>query len=138
MALKSRNKVSANFNMSSMTDIVFLLLIFFMLTSSLVTQNALDLVLPQSSSKNTDTPPLSVYIEKKNNVIKYHIGTGKETKEIEFEKLEARLIIQLKETKDKGIVLKADKSVEIEHVVKVMTIAYDNEFKLVLATSQEE
>ena len=48
MALKSKNKVSANFNMSSMTDIVFLLLIFFMLTSTLVTQNALDLLLPKS------------------------------------------------------------------------------------------
>ena len=138
MALKSRNKVSANFNMSSMTDIVFLLLIFFMLTSTLVTQNALDLVLPKSSSTNTDTPPLSVYIEKKDNVIKYHIGTGTGTEEVEFEKLEAKLIIKLREAKDKGIVLNTDKSVEIEHVVKVMTIAYDNEFKLVLATSQEE
>ena len=134
MALKSRNKVSANFNMSSMTDIVFLLLIFFMLTSTLVTQNALELVLPQSSSKNTETTTLSVSIEKKDNVINYYI----DKEEVEFEKLEAKLIIKLRETKDKGIVLNTDKSVEIEHVVKVMEIAYDNEFKLVLATSQEE
>ena len=134
MALKSRNKVSANFNMSSMTDIVFLLLIFFMLTSTLVTQNALDLALPQSSSKNTETTTLSVSIEKKDNVINYYI----DKEEVEFEKLEAKLIIKLRETKDKGIVLNTDKSVEIEHVVKVMEIAYDNEFKLVLATSQEE
>ena len=134
MALKSRNKVSADFNMSSMTDIVFLLLIFFMLTSTLVTQNALELVLPKSSSTNTDTPPLSVSIEKKDNIIKYYIGV----KSIEFEKLEELLIAQLERTEDKGIVLNADKSVEIEHVVKVMAIAYDNEFKLVLATSQEE
>ena len=134
MALRSRNKVSANFNMSSMTDIVFLLLIFFMLTSTLVTQNALELVLPKSSSTNTDTPPLSVSIEKKDNIIKYYIGV----KSIEFEKLEELLIAQLERTEDKGIVLNADKSVEIEHVVKVMAIAYDNEFKLVLATSQEE
>tara|TARA_B110000263_G_scaffold159300_1_gene138454 strand:- start:73 stop:477 length:405 start_codon:yes stop_codon:yes gene_type:complete len=134
MALKSRNKVSADFNMSSMTDIVFLLLIFFMLTSTLVTQNALELVLPQSSSKNTETTTLSVSIEKKDNVINYYI----DKEEVEFEKLEAKLIIKLRETKDKGIVLNTDKSVEIEHVVKVMEIAYDNEFKLVLATSQEE
>ena len=117
-----------------MTDIVFLLLIFFMLTSTLVTQNALDLALPQSSSKNTETTTLSVSIEKKDNVITYYI----DKKDVEFEKLADLLIIKLKETKDKGIVLKADKSVEIEHVVKVMQIAYDNEFKLVLATSQEE
>jgi len=134
MALKSRNKVSADFNMSSMTDIVFLLLIFFMLTSTLVTQNALELVLPQSSSKNTETTTLSVSIEKKDNVINYYI----DKEEVEFEKLEVKLIIKLRETKDKGIVLNTDKSVEIEHVVKVMEIAYDNEFKLVLATSQEE
>ena len=134
MALKSRNKVSADFNMSSMTDIVFLLLIFFMLTSTLVTQNALELVLPQSSSKNTDTTSLSVSIEKKDKVINYYIDKEK----VEFEKLEAKLIIKLREAKDKGIVLNADKSVEIEHVVKVMEIAYNNKFKLVLATSQEE
>ena len=134
MGLRSRNKVSANFNMSSMTDIVFLLLIFFMLTSTLVTQNALELVLPQSSSKNTETTSLSVSIEKKDKIINYYIDKEK----VEFEKLEAKLIIKLREAKDKGIVLNADKSVEIEHVVKVMAIAYDNEFKLVLATSQEE
>ena len=134
MALKSRNKVSADFNMSSMTDIVFLLLIFFMLTSTLVTQNALELVLPQSSSKNTDTTSLSVSIEKKDKVINYYIDKEK----VEFEKLEAKLIIKLRDLKDKGIVLNADKSVEIEHVVKVMEIAYNNKFKLVLATSQEE
>ena len=134
MALKSRNKVSADFNMSSMTDIVFLLLIFFMLTSTLVTQNALELVLPQSSSKNTETTSLSVSIEKKDNAINYYI----DKEEVEFEKLEAKLIIKLRDLKDKGIVLNADKSVEIEHVVKVMEIAYNNKFKLVLATSQKE
>jgi len=134
MALKSRNKISADFNMSSMTDIVFLLLIFFMLTSTLVTQNALDLVLPKSSSKNTETTTLSVSIEKKNTVINYYI----ETELVEFERLEEFLIMKLDKTKDKGIVLNADKSVEIEHIVKVMQIAYNNEFKLVLATSQEE
>ena len=134
MALKSRNKVSADFNMSSMTDIVFLLLIFFMLTSTLITQNALEVVLPTSSLTNTDTPPLSVSIQKKDNIIKYYIGA----ESIEFEKLEELLIVQLEKTEDKGIFLNADKTVEIEHLVKVMDIASRNKFKLVLATSQEE
>jgi biopolymer transport protein ExbD len=53
MNLRGRNKVSAEFNMSSMTDIVFLLLIFFMLTSTMVTTNALDLVLPKAKEKQT-------------------------------------------------------------------------------------
>ena len=62
MALKSRNKVSPNFNMSSMTDIVFLLLIFFMLTSTLVSPNALKLLLPNSKSKTLEKQTISVSI----------------------------------------------------------------------------
>ncbi|MBK8347178.1 MAG: biopolymer transporter ExbD [Saprospiraceae bacterium] len=54
MAVKKRSKVSAEFNMSSLTDIIFLLLIFFMLTSSIVTPNALNLQLP---GKKTSPPP---------------------------------------------------------------------------------
>ena len=64
MALKSRNKVSPNFNMSSMTDIVFLLLIFFMLTSTLVSPNALKLLLPNSKSKTLEKQTISVSINK--------------------------------------------------------------------------
>ena len=64
MALKSRNKVSAVFSMSSMTDIVFLLLIFFMLTSTLVTTNALDLVLPNSTAQTVKKQRVSVSINK--------------------------------------------------------------------------
>ncbi len=64
MALRTRNKVSPNFSMSSMTDIVFLLLIFFMLTSTLVTTNALDLVLPSSKAKSVKKQTVSVSIDK--------------------------------------------------------------------------
>ncbi|MDP6908947.1 MAG: biopolymer transporter ExbD, partial [Flavobacteriales bacterium] len=67
MGLRTRNKVSPNFNMSSMTDIVFLLLIFFMLTSTLVTTNALDLVLPSSKAKSVKKQTVSVSIDKKLN-----------------------------------------------------------------------
>ena len=64
MALKSRNKVSPNFNMSSMTDIVFLLLIFFMLTSTLVSPNALKLLLPNSKAKTLEKQTISISINK--------------------------------------------------------------------------
>jgi len=70
MALKSRNKVSAVFSMSSMTDIVFLLLIFFMLTSTLVTTNALDLVLPNSTAQTVKKQRVSVSI---NENLEYYI-----------------------------------------------------------------
>lgn len=56
MGIKKRNKVSAEFSMSSLTDIIFLLLIFFMLTSSLVAPNALNLKLPGTSQNRTSTP----------------------------------------------------------------------------------
>ena len=64
MALRSRNKVTPNFNMSSMTDIVFLLLIFFMLTSTLVSPNALKLLLPSSKAKTLEKQTISISITK--------------------------------------------------------------------------
>ena len=138
MGLRSKNKVSPNFNMSSMTDIVFLLLIFFMLTSTLVTQNALDLVLPKSTSKNTKKPSVSVGIdEDTNNEINFSV----EDEAVLFENLESILkekLNAMEESDNKGIVLYTDKSVDIEHVVKIMDIAYRNKYKIVLATSQEE
>ena len=71
MALRSRNKVSANFNMSSMTDIVFLLLIFFMLTSTLVSPNALKLLLPNSKAKTLEKQTISISITKD---IEYYVN----------------------------------------------------------------
>jgi biopolymer transport protein ExbD len=62
MNLRGRNKVDPTFNMSSMTDIVFLLLIFFMLTSTLVTLNAIDLILPSSSGKTENKAPIAVSV----------------------------------------------------------------------------
>ena len=141
MALKSKNKVSANFNMSSMTDIVFLLLIFFMLTSTLVTQNALDLLLPKSQNSNTNNPPTSVQIEDidGNKIPNFYIDADRDNP-IEINDLEKILLEKLKAKKelDRGIVLEADNTVDIGYVVEVMEIASNNNFKIVLATSQEE
>ena len=79
MALRSKNKVSAAFSMSSMTDIVFLLLIFFMLTSTLVTTNALDLVLPNSTAQTVKKQRVSVSI---NENFEYFID--KESVELKY------------------------------------------------------
>ena len=128
MRLKTKNKVSPNFNMSSMTDIVFLLLIFFMLTSTLVSPNALKLLLPNSKAKTLENQTLSVSITEE---IEYYI----ENRQVNIENLERELITLLSEKIEPGIVLHADKTVDIEHVVKVMDIAYRNNYKLVLATN---
>ena len=132
MTLKSRNKVSANFNMSSMTDIIFLLLIFFMLTSTLISPNALDLLLPSSKSQTVEKQTISVEIQKdeKTEEIRFSINTEK-TSLID---LENKLINILKKEQDPSLVLYTDKTIAIDHVVKVLEIANRNNYKVVLAT----
>ena len=141
MALKSKNKVSANFNMSSMTDIVFLLLIFFMLTSTLVTQNALDLLLPKSGERKSDNQPTTVQIDDIDGkeIPNFYIDADRDNP-LDIEELKRILIDKLtkKEEADRGIVLEADNTVDIQYVVQVMEIASEKGFKMVLATSQEE
>ena len=127
MALRSRNKVTPNFNMSSMTDIVFLLLIFFMLTSTLVSPNALKLLLPNSKSKTLEKQTISISIDKD---INFYIDDN----QVNITELEKRLINILSSELEPAIILHSDKSVDIEHVVKVMDIAYRNNYKIVLAT----
>ena len=131
MALKSKNKVSAEISMSSMTDIVFLLLIFFMLTSTLVTTNALDLVLPNSTAQTVKKQRVSVSI---NENLEYFI----DKENIELNYLESMLVTKLAGQDEQVVVLRVDKSVPMEHAVEVMDIAYRNKFKIVLATQQKK
>lgn len=130
MALTTRNKVSPNFNMSSMTDIVFLLLIFFMLTSTLVTTNALDLVLPNSNSKVVDKQTLSVSINK--DLVHY---IDQEMIEADF--MENQLLSRLSGAEEKVVVLRVEQGVPIEYAVNIMDIAYRNKLKVVLATEPQ-
>ena len=127
MALRSRNKISANFNMSSMTDIVFLLLIFFMLTSTLVSPNALKLLLPSSKAKTLEKQTISISITKD---ISFYINENP----VQENTIEKELKILIKDKKEAGIILHTDKTVAIEHIVKIMDIAYRNKYKIVLAT----
>ena len=127
MNLRGRNKVNPNFNMSSMTDIVFLLLIFFMLTSTLVSPNALKLLLPSSKAKTLEKQTISVSI---NSDIHFYINENR----VDENNLEQEISNVIKDTEEPAIILHADKSVDIEHVVKIMDIAYRNEYKIVLAT----
>jgi len=127
MALRSRNKVNPNFNMSSMTDIVFLLLIFFMLTSTLVSPNALKLLLPNSQSKTLEKQTISISITKN---IEFYINENATPENM----IEKELKLLINNELEPGIILHSDKSVPIEHVVKIMDIAYRNKYKIVLAT----
>jgi biopolymer transport protein ExbD len=130
MAISSRNKVSVQFSMSGMTDIVFLLLIFFMLTSTLIAPNAIKLLLPRSSNQTAAKPMVTVSITSDLN---YYLGTNR----VSFNQLEPLLDQELKFRVEPTISLHADKSVPIEHVVKVMNIARRNNYKVILATAPE-
>ena len=129
MNLRGRNRVSAEFNMSSMTDIVFLLLIFFMIASTtIVSNNALDLVLPKSSGKSDEVKNVSVSV---NSKLEYFIDKDKFAENILEEKLKSMLVNQAEPT----ILLHVEEGVPIERAVSVMDIAYRNKFKIVLAVS---
>ena len=127
MALRSRNKVSPDFNMSSMTDIVFLLLIFFMITSTLVSPNALKVLLPSSSSKTTGKQTVSVTITPERE---FFVNA----QPVKVELLEGQLRQLLAGQESPGIILHADKRVPIEDAVKIMDIANRNKYQLVIAT----
>ncbi len=129
MNLKTRNKRNVDFNMSSMTDIVFLLLIFFMLTSTLVSPNALKLLLPKSSGRTLATQSVSVSIDKDLN---FYFNKDM----INISELEGKLLNVATE-EDATVVLNAEKSVPIEEVVKVMGIANKLKIKMILATDPE-
>ena len=137
MAIKRRTKVDPSFSMSSMTDIVFLLLIFFLVTSTLVNPNALKLLLPKSTNQVAAKATVSVSIKhhQKNDNFSFHIN-GRQ-KPISFEEVEAQLQELLQENEDPTFSIYADKTVPVEHVVNLMNIAKRSKFKVILATSPE-
>ncbi|MCB0373937.1 MAG: biopolymer transporter ExbD [Muricauda sp.] len=124
MKLKGRNKISPEFSMSSMTDIVFLLLVFFMLTSN--APNALDLLLPKAKGKSTNTQNVSVTINKDLNYFVNNEQINKEYIEIELKKA-------LEGQEKPTIILRAEESVAIKEAVNVMDIANRNNYKVILA-----
>lgn len=116
--------------MSSMTDVVFLLLIFFMVTSTLVNPNALKLILPKSTNQTANRPNVTVSIDQ-NNV--FYLNA----KATPFSQLERQIVDILKDTDDPCISIEAEKSVAIEQVVRVMNIAKNNNYRSILATQPE-
>lgn len=130
MNLRGRNKISPEFSMSSMTDIVFLLLIFFMLTSPAITPEALDLILPKAKGKTTTKQNISVSITKD-----LQVYINKER--VSNSALESRLKTELAGVEDPTIILRAEEGVPIEKAVNVMDIANRNKYKIVLAVKPE-
>ncbi len=136
MAFKRTTKVNSEMSMSSMTDLVFLLLIFFLVTSTLVNPNALKLLLPKSTGQVTAKPTVSVSIKDwGGEVYTYHIN-GDETP-TQFSDLEDGLVSLLQSEEDPTFSIYSDESVPIKEVVSIMNIAKRNHYKVILATQPE-
>lgn len=137
MKIKRRARAEASFSMSSMTDIVFLLLIFFLVTSTLVNPNALKLLLPKSTNQVAAKPILTLSIKHHldDNLFSYHINGN--SVPIPLSHLEEELRKELIETEDPTLSLHVDRTVPMEQVVNIMNIAKRHQFRLILATAPE-
>lgn len=130
MAITQRNKISINFSSVGMTDVVFNLLIFFMLTSTLVHPTALKLLLPKGSTQTSAKPQTTVSIT---SDLRYYV----EKQPVTLDQLESILNQKLGSEPDTYISLHADKTVPFDNVVQVLNIAQKNNYKLIIATSSK-
>ena len=131
MAIKRGSKVDKSFSASAMTDLMFLLLIFMLIATTLINPNALKLELPKSSNQLKDKAITTVSIEQKGADYIYYVELEKVSGMAGVERaLKSRLDGQ----KEPTVSLHCDKKVAVDEVVKVMNIAKDNGYRLILAT----
>ena len=137
MAIKRTTKVDSAFSMSSMTDIVFLLLIFFLVTSTLVNPNALKLLLPKSTGQVAAKATVSVSIKHypAEDRVTYHINGNQ--KPVALGEIEPAVRDLLQFEDDPTFSIYADETVPVKEVVALMNIAKRNHYKVIMATSPE-
>lgn len=128
--IKPRNRVSVSFSMAGMSDIVFLLLIFFMITSTLIHPTALKLLLPRGNQQTSAKPLTTVSITPD---LRFFV----EDQQVDFNNLEAVLRQRVGESEDIYISIHSDETVPIRYVVDVLKIANKNKYKAILATTPE-
>ena len=132
MALKQRFTIESNFSMASMTDVIFLLLIFFMITSTVVTPNAIQVALPRAQQKAQVKPITRITIDKDLN---YYVAHGQETeRQVPFEEITPFLQQAYSVDPNIFVALYADESVPYREIVRILDIANQNQFKMVLMT----
>ena len=133
MAIKHGSKVDKSFSASSMTDLMFLLLLFLLIATTLINPNALKLMLPKSSNQLKDKALTTVSIQ--------DAGHGKYRYYVEMQEVgsidgvERTLKTRLEGREEPTVSLHCDKTVAVDEVVKVMNVAKDNNYKLILATT---
>lgn len=126
MSLRSKNKVSVNFSMSGMTDIVFLLLIFFMLTSTLIAPNALKLLFPQRGQTVTTTAKIPVIQINAGGQIRL------DGKTVVLENLDNLLLAKLQGQADPAVTIIADRQASVKKSVEIMNVAAKHNYKVIL------
>ena len=137
MNLERKNKIDPNFNMSSMTDIVFLLLIFFMITATLMSPHAVTLNLPYSNSSSIEQKSIIIQIDSN---LQYSINSQRinpKEKELITALEDSLKLINFKtknDTTNLEISLRADETVDIKYIVEILDIARENSWKIALAT----
>ncbi len=131
MAIKRGSKVDKSFSNSAMTDLMFLLLIFMLIATTLINPNALKLELPKSSNQLKDKAMTTVSIEQKGSEYIYYVELEKVSG---IEGVERALRARLDGQEAPTVSLHCDKKVAVDEVVKVMNIAKDNKYRLILAT----
>lgn len=132
MALKRRNKIQTTFSLSSMTDVIFLLLIFFMVTSTVVFPNAIKVLLPQSKKQTSAAPLARVTID---GDMQYYVAFGNEREQtVTFDDITPWLQTVQQKEPTMYVALYADETVPYREVVRVLDIANRHNFKMVLAT----
>ena len=130
--LKRNSKISAEFSMSSMTDIIFLLLLFFMITSTVVQTNAIKVLLPQSSKQETQKTIVRLTIDASLN---FYVGKGAEKDcMVAFEEIEPFLLATDSAEDEMYVALYADETVPYREIVRLLDVANRNKFKMVFAT----
>lgn len=131
MAIKRGSKVDKSFSSSAMTDLMFLLLIFMIIATTLINPNALKLLLPKSSNQLKDKAITTVSIQKAGAGYNYYVELDRVQG---IEGVEAALRERLAGQQTPTVSLHCDKTVAVDEVVKVMNIAKDNDYRLILAT----
>lgn len=139
MALKRNFQSLDTFSMSSMTDVIFLLLIFFMVTSTIIFPAAIDVNLPQSSQQTSEKPVTEVYIDADDNM--YIVADRNDStqtlsipKPVNLDQLQADLKAIQQADSTRAIALYADSVVDYGKVVRVLDMAARNKMKMVLST----
>lgn len=131
MAIKHGSKVNAGYSAASMTDLMFLLLIFLLIATTLINPNALKLMLPKSSNQLKDKALTTVSIQQSGNTYNYYV----ELERVDgIAGVEQALKTRLAGQEEPTVSLHCDRTVAVDEVVKVMNIAKDNDYKLILAT----